>query len=840
MAKSLVIVESPSKAKTINKYLGAGYQVLASVGHVKDLPKKGIGIDFDNDFEPTYEVIPGKEKVIKSLASAARDADEIFVATDPDREGEAIGWHIKEEITRGARSKKPVKRILFNEITKPAILEAIKHPIEIDDRLVNAQQARRLLDRIVGYQVSPLLWDKVRRGLSAGRVQTVAVRLVVEREREIEAFTPTEYWSVVANLSAKLPPAFDAKLYRIEDKTVKLGGFDRDLRKSEVHVKNEKQAKAIVAELERAEYTVADLATKEKKRNPVPPFVTSKLQQEAARKLRYPVKRTMRVAQGLYEGVEIGAEGTVGLITYMRTDSTRVAESALGEARDFISAAYGANYLPEKAVHYRSKKGAQDAHEAIRPTSVERTPDRMAQYLTAEQLALYKLIWQRFVASQMMAAVFDQTTIDIAAGERYLFRATGSVLKFDGFLAVYEEGKDEKDEEDEERKLNLPRVEPGERLTLNELRPNQHFTEPPPRYSEATLVKALEEQGIGRPSTYAQIMTVIQEREYAEKAGDRFKPTELGTIVNDLLIGSFEDIFNVAYTAALEEQLDEIEEGRAEWRTTLRSFYEKFTADLAHARTHMKDIKRQEILTDEECEKCGSKMAIKFGKFGRFLACTNYPECKTTRDLAKPAGAEPAPDAAEAAENPYEGETCEKCGKPMALKRGRFGQFLACTGYPDCKNTRKILKSGAAAEPDRPLDEECPKCGKNLVAKHGRFGEFVACSNYPKCKYIKQETLGMPCPTCGEGDIAVKRSKRGRTFYGCTRYPDCDFTSWDKPVDKACPSCGSTWLVEKTTSKGAVVHTCPNKDCKYKETVSDADAGADATKPRRGARQPVS
>jgi DNA topoisomerase-1 len=822
MAKSLVIVESPSKAKTINKYLGSNYKVMASVGHVKDLPKSGIGIDFDQDFEPTYEVIPGKEKVVKSLADAARSADEIFVATDPDREGEAIGWHIKEEILGNSRSKKPVRRILFNEITKPAILEAMKHPGEIDDRLVNAQQARRLLDRIVGYQVSPLLWDKVRRGLSAGRVQSVAVRLVVEREREIEAFVSTEYWSVVANLAAKLPPAFDAKLYRVGEQTVKLSAFDKDLKKSEVHIKDEKQAKTILSELEGAEYVVSDLQTKEKKRNPVPPFVTSKLQQEASRKLRFPVKRAMRVAQQLYEGVDLADEGTVGLITYMRTDSTRVADSALGEVRDFIGGAYGADYLPAKANFYRSKKGAQDAHEAIRPTSVERTPDMMAKYLTKEQAALYKLIWQRFVASQMMPAIFDQTTVDISAGDKYLFRATGSVVKFDGFLKVYEEGKDEKDDEDDERKLTLPRLEKGERLTLDELKPNQHFTEPPPRYSEATLVKALEENGIGRPSTYAQIMTTIQDREYVEKAGDRLRPTELGMIVNDLLVDSFDDIFNAEYTASLEEQLDEIEEGRAEWRDTLRNFYGKFAVDLEHARKHMKDVKRQEILTDEECEKCGSKMAIKFGRFGRFLACTNYPECKSTRDLAKPATTD-APEA-EAAENPFEGETCENCGKPMQLKRGRFGQFLACTGYPECKTTRKIMKPGVAAQPDRPLEEPCPQCGKNLVVKHGRFGEFVACSNYPKCKYIKQETVGLPCPKCGKGDVAVKKSKRGRTFYGCTRYPECDFTTWDKPVDKPCPSCGATYLVEKTTSKGAVVHSCANKDCKYKETISTPDS----------------
>ena len=844
MAKSLVIVESPSKAKTINKYLGTGYKVLASVGHVKDLPKKDIGIDFDADFEPSYITIPGKEKVIKSITAAAKDADHIYVATDPDREGEAIGWHIKEEILAGAGKKKQtVQRILFNEITKPAILEAMKHPGEIDDRLVNAQQARRLLDRIVGYQVSPLLWDKVRRGLSAGRVQTVAVRLVVEREREIEAFVTTEYWSVIANLSAKLPPAFDAKLYKVSDQTVKLGSFDKDVRKGEIHITSAELAKSITDELNAATYTVADLTKKEKKRNPVPAFVTSKLQQEAARKLRFNVKRTMRIAQQLYEGVDIGAEGTVGLITYMRTDSTRVADSALGEARDYIGRTYGANYLPEKAIVYRSKKGAQDAHEAIRPTGAERTPDAMAPFLTPEQLSLYKLIWQRFLASQMMPALFDQTTIDIVAAEKYLFRATGSVLKFDGFLAVYEEGKDEKDDEDDERKLSLPMTSKGEQLTLNELHPNQHFTEPPPRYSEATLVKALEENGIGRPSTYASIMTVIQDREYVEKQGDRFHPTELGVIVNDLLIASFDDIFNAEYTAALEGQLDEIEEGRAEWRDTLRSFYDKFTVDLAQARKDMKDVKRQEILTDEKCDKCGSVMAIKFGKFGRFLACTNYPECKNTRDLAKAPATESADGSAVAApENPYEGEMCEKCGKPLALKRGRFGQFLACTGYPECRNTRKISKAGVVAQPDRPLDEPCPECGTNLVAKQGRFGEFTACSNYPKCKYIKRDTIGLPCPVCQKGDIAVKRSKRGKNFYGCTRYPECEFTVWDKPIDKPCPSCGAAFLVEKTSSKGVVSNACANKECSYKEASGDGGdvAGAEVVAKAKAPRKKAS
>jgi len=813
MSKALVVVESPSKAKTINKYLGSGYKVVASVGHIKDLPKKGIGIDFDNDFEPTYEVIPGKEKVIRELKSAAKDADTIYVATDPDREGEAIGWHIKEELEGRGKTRKTVRRVLFNEITKSAIQDSFKHPTDIDENLVNAQQARRLLDRIVGYQVSPLLWDKVRRGLSAGRVQSVALRLVVEREREIQAFNTTEYWTINANLSAKLPPAFDARLLRIDDKTVKISEFAEELKASEVHIKDEKQAREALAEIERQQFIVASVTTKEKKRNPVPPFITSKLQQEASRKLRFPVKKTMQLAQRLYEGIEIGDEGLTGLITYMRTDSTRVADSALAEVRDLITTQFGPEYLPEKAVFYRSKKDAQDAHEAIRPTSALRTPDSVASFLSKDELALYKLIWQRFVASQMMPALLDQTTIDINAGPRYLFRATGSVIKFNGFLAVYEEGKDEKDAEDEEQAHKLPLVEEGERLALNSLADEQHFTEPPPRYTEATLVKALEEKGIGRPSTYAAIMTVIQDREYAQRKEGRFYPTELGIIVNDLLVESFDDLFNVQYTAHMEEELDEIEEGKMGWTEALAEFYEKFTKDLEVAKLHMRDVKRQEIITDEKCENCGSPMAKKFGRYGEFLACTNYPECKTTRDIPKvhdEAGEEAHAEAAE--------ETCENCGRPMAMRRGRFGQFLACTGYPECKTTRKIQKGGKFAEPDVMLEETCPKCGKQLVLKQGRYGPFTACSNYPKCKYIKQETTGVSCPECGVGELVVKKSKRG-AFYGCSTYPKCKFTLWDKPVAQSCPECGARFLVEKVKKDGTRELQCRAEGCKFKQPI---------------------
>jgi DNA topoisomerase-1 len=819
MAKALVIVESPSKAKTINKYLGADYTVMASVGHVKDLPKKGIGIDFANNFEPTYEVIPGKEKVVKQLKSAAKDVDTIYVATDPDREGEAMGWHLREELMGKGKNRKTVKRVLFNEITKAAIQESFKHPTDINQDLVDAQQARRLLDRIVGYQVSPLLWDKVRRGLSAGRVQSVALRLVVEREREIQAFITTEYWSIIANLGASAPPPFDARLFRIEEKTVKATDFGKDPKDTEIHIKDKAQADAIVAELQRQQFIVSSVTTKEKKRNPVPPFTTPKLQQEASRKLRFTVKKAMQLAQRLYEGIELGEEGLVGLITYTRTDSTRVADSALVEARDLIAKQYGTNYLPEKAVHYRSKKGAQDAHEAIRPTSAMRTPDSVSKFLGKDELALYKLIWQRFVASQMMPAIFDQTTIDIKAGQKYLLRATGSVVKFDGFLKVYEEGKDEKDEEDDEQALRLPKVKEGEHLKLNKITPDQHFTEPPPRYTEATLVKALEEKGIGRPSTYASIMTVIQDREYVARKEGRFWPTELGIIVNDLLVESFDDLFNVQYTAHMEGELDEVEDGKLVWTDALAEFYGKFTKDLAAAKEHMRDVKRQEIITDEKCDNCASPMAIKFGRYGQFLACTNYPECKTTRDIPKihdEAGEQTVEAAAE--------ETCENCGKPMVLKRGRFGQFLACTGYPECKTTRKIQK-GQIAAPDVVLEEPCPKCGENLVIKQGRFGAFTACSSYPKCKYIKQDTIGVPCPDCGEGDLIVRKSARGRkTFYGCSNYPECKFVSWDRPVAQACPQCGARFLLEKLQKDGSRIRACKSEDCDFKEAVQEEEA----------------
>jgi DNA topoisomerase-1 len=830
MGKNLVVVESPAKAKTIGKYLGADYRVMASLGHIKDLPSKGLGVNVEQDFEPTYEVIPdakkrNNKKIISELKKAAREAEAIYLAADPDREGEAICQHLAEEIVP-KRPAKPAYRVMFNEITKRAVQAAFDEPKQIDKHLVDAQQARRVLDRLVGYKVSPLLCRTVGGRLSAGRVQSVALRMVVEREREIEKFLKTEYWTVTANLSAAAPPAFDARLLRVGEQTVKTGGFDQEPKKTELLISNEEQARALVAEAEAQQFRVADVTTKERKRNPVPPFITSKLQQEAARKLGYAVKRTMMIAQKLYEGVELGAEGSVGLITYMRTDSTRVSDAALMEARDFIGAQFGATYLPEKAIHYRSKKDAQDAHEAIRPTDVTRTPDAVARFLSADELKLYRLIWQRFVASQMMPALFDQTTIDIEAG-RLLFRATGSVLKFDGFLRVYEEGRDEKSEEDEEAARRLPVVAKDDALKLNALTPEQHFTEPPPRYTEATLVKALEEKGIGRPSTYAAIMTTILDREYVEKVEGRFHPTALGTTVNDLLVASFDDLFNESYTARMEEELDEIEDGKLKWTAALHEFYEKFARDLKVAEKQMKAAKQQAIPTDEVCENCGAGMVIKFGRFGQFLACSNYPECRTTRELAKKPTAAASEGASEGAKaqtpdgggETEETEACELCGKPMALKRGRFGQFLGCTGYPECRNIRKISRSGVVAAAPVVLEEKCPVDGANLVRRQGRFGEFVSCSNYPECKYVKRETTGVACarPGC-RGELVVKKSKRGKVFYGCSEYPECDRVYWDKPVAEPCPQCRAPFLLEKTTKKGTT-RVCANEECGYRSEV---------------------
>jgi len=834
LSKGLVIVESPAKAKTIQKYLGKGFTVEASLGHVKDLPKSTLGVDVENEFDTEYIVIPGKEKVLIKLKKLAESADHIFLAPDPDREGEAIAAHLADELdTNGTKKKKAkkakakgkdkdkdkdgeaprIQRVTFNEITQRAVREAFEHPREIDQNLVDAQQARRVLDRLVGYQVSPLLWDKVRRGLSAGRVQTVALRLIVEREREIKAFEKKEYWTIDAHLAAAKPPAFDARFVgKGEDK---------------IEIPNGEEAEKVRAFVEKADWLVRSVDRKERRRNAAPPFTTSKLQQDSARKLRFSVKRTMMIAQRLYEGVELGEEGLVGLITYMRTDSTRVSNEALAELRDLVGKEYGPQYLPEQPNTFKSKKGAQEAHEAIRPTSATRHPDSIKQYLKEDEFKVYNLIWQRFVASQINPAVFDQTTVDIDAkqgNDSYWFRVTGSVLKFDGFLKVYEESKEGKDEEDEELKHKLPPVEPGQKLTLRELKPEQHFTEPPPRYNEASLVKELEERGIGRPSTYATILGTIQERQYVTKTGGKFAPTEIGLVVTDLLVENFRDIFDVAYTARLEEELDEIEEGKEKWTDAMSEFYKRFAKDLKYAEKHMENIKRMEKPTDEKCERCGSPLVIKWGKHGSFYACSSYdkdnPEsCTFTKE--NPINL-PDLDSADMQETAQE-EYCENCGRVMVLKRGRFGQFMACTGYPDCKTTRRLDQGKRV--PDIPLDEPCPKCGRNLMIRHGRYGEFTACSGYPDCKYVKQNFIGVKCPLCKDGELVEKKARKGNTFYGCSNYPKCKFTSANKPIAEKCPSCGNEFLVEKNLKAGPVV-ACPNKECDYERAAPVEAAGA--------------
>jgi len=810
MAKSLVIVESPAKAKTIGKYLGNQYIVKASLGHVKDLPKKDLAVDVDHEFTPKYEIIEGKKKLISELKQVAKGVDSVYLAADPDREGEAICWHLKEELEPKKASDKPaIFRVMFNEITANAVKKAFEKPLAVNINLVEAQQARRVLDRLVGYKISPLLWDKVRRGLSAGRVQTVALRLIVEREREVRAFQKQEYWTIDVALNAKKPPALTARLNKLGNNPAQVG--------------NEQTATGIVDDLADSAYTVLSVGTKEKRRNPVPPFITSTLQQESSRKLRFSVKRTMMLAQGLYEGKEMGKEGSVGLITYMRTDSVRVSEDALTEVRQYITDRYGnekitlegQSYLPKTPNVYKTKKDAQDAHEAVRPTSILHTPESLEKYLAEDEMKLYRLIWMRFLASQMTPAVLDQTSIDIGATGKSkvdcVFRATGSVLKFDGFLKVYEEGKDQKDEDDEDLKHKLPAVTEGEVLRFKEILPEQHFTEPPPRYNEATLVKKLEADGVGRPSTYASILSTIQDREYVKKEGGRFTPTELGMVVADLLLESFNDLFDVKYTARMEEELDDIEAGKVEWRVAMAEFYGRFQKDLEHAERNMTDIKRMERPTDLSCEKCGKPLVIKWGKHGSFIACTGYPECTNTRELTVDLPDIEKADLGEQDETEY----CENCGRPMVLKKGRFGQFYACSGYPDCKTTKQL---GGEQRKDVPLEEKCPNCDSNLVQKFGRYGEFIACSNYPKCKYVKQKTIGVPCPNCSEGEIVERRSKRGRTFYGCNRYPECDFVAWGRPIPEKCPDCGSSYLIEKFPKSGPVAQ-CPNPECKFKHPL---------------------
>jgi DNA topoisomerase-1 len=763
MASSLVIVESPTKVKTIKKFLGADFNAVASMGHIKDLPKSKLGIDLEKDFEPTYNVIEAKKKTIDDLKKAAKDAENIYLAPDPDREGEAIAWHISEVINV---KNKNIYRVLFNDLTKNTVIEAIKHPLQLDFNKYEAQQTRRILDRLVGYQISPVLWDKVKRGLSAGRVQSVAVRMICDREEEINQFLPEEYWNLVAQFEGSNPPPFEAKLIKVDGKKAK--------------VANGEQAAKLADKIRKADFIVEKLEKKELKRTAPPPFTTSKLQQEASRWFRFSAKKTMMVAQKLYEGIELGKEGSVGLITYMRTDSYRISEEALKDVRDYIKENYSSDYLPNKPHSYKNSQKAQDAHEAIRPSKMAYKPQDIKQYLSADQFKLYQLIWNRFIASQMNPAILDQTTIDIA-GAGCIFRAQGQIMKFPGFTIVYTEGKDDKEENGNGNDKLLPEVSEQEKLKLLNLNTEQKFTQPPPRFSEASLVRELEEKGIGRPSTYATIISTIQDREYVSLEKGKFHPSELGMTVTQLLVKSFPTILDLAFTADMENKLDSIESGESKRVETLKEFYAPFAEELKKAKTEMKNLKQEAIATDLICEKCSSPMVIKWGKNGRFLCCSNYPKCKNTMNFTHDENGKVTHVETKTTE-----VKCSKCGKNMIVKEGRFGQFLACSGYPECKNTVTATKNenGEIVAQETPTtDEVCELCGKPMTIKRGRYGQFLGCTGYPECKNIKKmgkdgkvttqeaQITDEVCETCGK-PMAIKRGRYGQ-FLGCTGYPEC-------------------------------------------------------------------
>ncbi len=741
MAKSLIIVESPAKARTIKKYLGPDYTVKASVGHVKDLPKRRLGIDMARNFTPEYVTIQGKKQVLRELRSEAKKAARVFLAPDPDREGEAIAWHIASELHQTPPDQ--VYRVLLNEITRKGVSEALQNPGRIDEHKVSAQQARRLLDRLVGYKISPLLWQNVQGGLSAGRVQSVALRIICDREQAIKAFVPREYWSIRATMAADPEKPFKAYLHAIKGK--------------KANIATGEEAERILAGLRGARYMVTRVRKTARRRQPAPPFTTSTLQQEAVRKLRFTARRTMGVAQRLYEGLPIGDAGETGLITYMRTDSTRLADDAVQEAQTYIAEHYGKDYVAAKPRKHRQQKGAQEAHEAIRPTSVLRSPDNLKPHLSAEQLALYRLIWNRLVASQMSAAVIDQTRVDMEAAP-YTFRATGAVMRFAGFTVLYEESRAESTTDGDEDGHNptLPPLQEGQQVEARELVPNQHFTQPPPRYTEASLVSELEKLGIGRPSTYASILSTLRDRQYVEDQERKLVPTELGITITGLLVENFPDLLNVQFTAQLEDKLDQIEAGRDDWVDILHGFYDSFEVDLQRATQKMRAIKKEVEETDEVCDKCGSGMVIRRGRFGRFMACSSYPTCKNTAELPSSTNG-----AAQTTQQPQTETLCDKCGKPMAVRRGRFGEFLACTGYPECKTTRPL--AGVVMD--------CPEDG------------------------------------CG-GVIVQRRSRRGRVFFGCNNYPKCTFATWQPPVPQPCAQCAAPYLLEKRTKKGVILR-CP-------------------------------
>lgn len=741
---NLVIVESPTKAKTIKRFLGKGYTVKSSYGHIRDLPKKEMGIDIENDFEPKYVIPPKAKKTVTGLKNDVKKADIVYLATDEDREGEAISWHLVHALKL---KDVQIKRITFHEITKNAIDEALKNARELDQNLIDAQQARRVLDRLVGYELSPFLWKKIKYGLSAGRVQSVAVRLIVEREREIEAFKPQEYWTITADVSKTGKPkkeAFPAKLVKVDGKRLdKFALGDR------------KTSDKIIKDLKDADYKVVDLARKEKLRRPLPPYTTSTLQQDAGRRLGFSAKQTMMLAQQLYEGIELGKEGSVGLITYMRTDSMNLAKSAITEARNVLQNKFGKEFVPAKPRFYKTKsKGAQEAHEAIRPTMLARTPDEVKAHLDSRQLKLYDLIWKRTLACQAADAKLDSTTIDIEA-TKHSFRAAGSVITFPGFLEIYQDGGAAANE------IILPEVKKNEKLDLHELKPEQHFTQPPARYSEAGLVKKLEELGIGRPSTYAPTISTVQDRGYVEKEEKRLKPTEIGILVNDVLVEHFPKIVDYQFTARLEEDLDIIAIGKKEWVPVISDFYKPFKSNLQ----------------------------------------------KKDKELTKKDLTEEASD-----------EVCEKCGEPMVIKMGRFGRFYACTGYPDCKTTKPLAEEKEQI-PEEFADEQCPECGERMQVKRGRFGPFLGCSQYPDCKGIKKIEVktGVACPECGKGDIVEKKSRKGRTFYACNKYPECEYAMWSKPTGDKCPECKSLLAY---AAAGKV--RCSAKECKFETEAPES------------------
>ena len=758
MTKPLLVVESPTKVKTLQKYLGKSYNIAATVGHLKDLPARTMGVDVEDGFQPIYQPIPGKQKVISGLKKSAGDTREVYLAPDPDREGEAIAWHTSEILKKTGRK---FHRVLFHELTRKAIEEAIASPQALDRHKYEAQQARRILDRLVGYHISPLLWRKVKGGLSAGRVQSVALRIICERERAIMAFEAKEYWSITAQLDAGTPPVFHAKL-------VKKDG-------EKIEIPDEKTAFAIRDELAEAAYRVDKVQKKTTRRNPLPPFTTSKLQQESIRKLRFSARKTMIIAQQLYEGIELGPGEPVGLITYMRTDSVRISQEAALEAMALVKKTFGPDYSLEKPRFFKNKKRAQDAHEAIRPTSVDYTPDQIAKHLSADQLALYRLIWQRFVASQMQPAQINNVSVSIQAG-KYGLNASGSAIKFPGFMALYLSADDELVGTEKKKEIQLPDLSADMQLKLLQLEPKQHFTQPPPRFSEASLVKELEENGIGRPSTYATILSTIRQKGYVELVKRYFRPGELGFIVNDLLVENFPEIFDVEFTARMEDNLDRVESADIDAQEILGRFYGPFKSKLDIADEQMLSVKGVGIPTGLSCEQCGKELHVKVGKNGHFLACSGYPDCTYSSDYTRDEKGNIQPVTLSAEEVPD--RKCDRCGRPMVVKRGRYGEFLACSGYPECKQTQSINSSG----PGRSTGVKCPAQG---------------CT----------------------GELMEKKSKRGKIFYGCSQFPECDFATWNMPVDMPCPQCGAAFLVEKTTKREGKTRFCMTKECSYSQPV---------------------